>query len=85
MIHEERAKRSSEEDADGLMSGAWWLRTELQRADLYRKMGRVPEAEKVEDELRKMLIYADADHPIVLALKKRERLSARVSPPPSGK
>jgi hypothetical protein len=57
----------------------------LQLADLYREMGRVPEAEKVEDELRKMLIYADKDHPIVLALKKRETLSARVSPQPTGK
>jgi hypothetical protein len=57
----------------------------LQLADLYREMGRVPEAEKVEDELRKMMIYADKDHPIVLALKKRETLSARVSPQPTGK
>jgi DNA-binding winged helix-turn-helix (wHTH) protein/tetratricopeptide (TPR) repeat protein len=66
----------------GVMSGAFWLRNELQLADLYRKMGRIPEAEKVEDELRKMLIYADADHPIVRALQKRATLSARVSPKP---
>jgi hypothetical protein len=46
-------------------------------------MGRVPEAEKVEAALRKMLIYADADHPIVVALEKRASLSARVSPQPS--
>ena len=57
-------------------SGQWWLSDELQLADLYRKMGRVPEAEQVENELRTMLTYADADHPIVLALKKRERLTA---------
>jgi hypothetical protein len=31
------------------------------------------------------LIYADADHPIVLALKKRETLSARVSQQPTAK
>ncbi|HKW63213.1 MAG TPA: winged helix-turn-helix domain-containing protein [Candidatus Acidoferrum sp.] len=59
-----------------LTTGHWWLRNELQLADLYRKMGRVPEAEKVEDELRKMLIYADADHPILRELQKPERLSA---------
>ena len=53
-----------------------WMRTELQLADLYREMGRVPEAETVEDELRKMLIYADADHPIVRELQKRERVVA---------
>ena len=69
----------------GPMGGAWWLRTELQLADLYREMGRIPDAEKVEGELRKMLVYADADHPIVLALKKRETLSARVSPQPTAK
>jgi len=60
----------------GPVSGGWWLRNELQLADLYRKMGRILEAEQVENELRKMLIYADPDHPIVLALKKREPLSA---------
>jgi hypothetical protein len=58
---------------------AWWLRTELQLADLYREMGRVPEAEKVENELRKMLIYADADHPILRELQKRATLSTGVS------
>ena len=62
--------------ATGGMSGEWWLRDELQLADLYRKIGRVPEAEQVENELRKMLIYADADHPIVLALKKPKRSGA---------
>jgi DNA-binding winged helix-turn-helix (wHTH) protein/tetratricopeptide (TPR) repeat protein len=69
----------------GPMLGAFWLRTELQLADLYREMGRVPEAENVDNELRKMLIYADADHPIVLALKKRETLSANASSQSSGK
>lgn len=61
---------------NGLMAGMWWLRTELQLADLYRKMGRVQDAEKVEDGLRKMLVYADADHPILRELQKRERLAA---------
>lgn len=59
-------------------SPAFWLRTELQLADLYRTMGRVPEAEKVESDLRKMLVFADADHPIVLALQKRS--SSRAIP-----
>jgi len=61
----------------GPMNGVWWLADELQLADLYRKMGRVSEAEQVEDELRKMVIYADADHPIVLELKKREQLKGK--------
>jgi hypothetical protein len=57
------------------MIGAFWLRTELQLADLYRAMGRVAEAEKIEDELRKMLIYADADHPLLVQLKQRQSKS----------
>jgi DNA-binding winged helix-turn-helix (wHTH) protein/tetratricopeptide (TPR) repeat protein len=57
------------------MNGPWWLRDELELADLYRKMGRVPEAKDVEDELRKMLVYADAAHPIVRELRKREHLA----------
>lgn len=55
---------------------AFWLRTQLRLADLYRTMGRVSEAEKLEGDLRKMLVFADADHPIVLALQKRS--SSRV-------
>lgn len=47
------------------------MRTELHLADLYRKMDRVADAEKVEGELRGMLVYADSDHPILLALQKR--------------
>jgi len=62
----------------GFMSGAWWQRDKLQLADLYRKMNRIREAEQVENELRKMLIYADPDHPIVLALKEREILSTSI-------
>ena len=58
------------------MNGQWWLRVELQLADLYRTMGRMAEAKQVENELRKMLIYADADHPILRELQKRERVVA---------
>ena len=61
------------------MTGALWMRTELQLADLYREMGRVPEAEKVESELRKLLIYADADFPILRELQKRNPVTAAVS------
>jgi DNA-binding winged helix-turn-helix (wHTH) protein/tetratricopeptide (TPR) repeat protein len=63
----------------GNMSGAYWLRIELQLADLYREMGRGPEAEKVENELRKMLIYADADHPILRELQKRKAATTAAS------
>jgi tetratricopeptide (TPR) repeat protein len=46
----------------------------LQLADLYREMGRTSEAEQVEDELSKLLIYAESDHSIVRELQKRHQL-----------
>ena len=60
---------------DWHMLGALWLRTEWQLAELYRAMGRSADAEKVEDELRKMLVYADADHPIFRELQRRTNIS----------
>jgi tetratricopeptide (TPR) repeat protein len=60
--------------SSGTSSGQWWLRDELQLADLYRKMGRIQEAGQVENELRKMLVFADPEHPIVVALQHREAI-----------
>jgi len=75
-----RKPRTYSNPIGGTATFAWnWLRTELQLADVYREMGRVSEAEQVENELRKMLIYADADHPILSELKRREQLSAAVT------
>jgi DNA-binding winged helix-turn-helix (wHTH) protein/tetratricopeptide (TPR) repeat protein len=48
-----------------MMLGAFWLRTELQLVNQYRKMHRVSDAEMLEDQLSKLLIYADPNHPIV--------------------
>lgn len=53
-----------------------WMKNQMQLARLYLRMGREEEAKKIEDELRKMLIYADEDYPILRELKKRERLTA---------
>jgi tetratricopeptide (TPR) repeat protein len=51
---------------------AWnWMRTELQLADVYREMGRVSEAEKVEAKLSNLLTYADPDHPMLRELRER--------------
>jgi DNA-binding winged helix-turn-helix (wHTH) protein/tetratricopeptide (TPR) repeat protein len=52
-------------------SPAFLLRARLQLADTLRELGRVEEAERVEAELRKRLMFADADHPIVKALARR--------------
>jgi len=55
---------------NGLIS--MWMQTQLHLADVDRKMGRVTEAEKIEDELSKLLIFADPDHPILRALQERQ-------------
>lgn len=72
-------KARTYDPSSAAMTGALWMRTELQLADLYREMGRVPEAEKIESELRKLLIYADADYLMLLELQKRTPVTAAVS------
>jgi hypothetical protein len=57
--------------------GYYWLRVQWRLAQLYRKMGRLEEAEKVEAELSKMLAYADPEHPILLQLKQVRTISNR--------
>ncbi len=39
-------------------------------ASEYRKLGRIDEAEAIEDEVLGMLKYADADHPIVRQIRE---------------
>jgi hypothetical protein len=62
---------------------ARWLRIRLMLAKTYREMGRVDDAGKIEAELRTLLAYADADHPILRQLEStgvvalREGLSER--------
>ena len=53
------------------MSGApFWMRDEMDLARLYRRLGRVQDAERIEAELRKLLAYADPDFPLLVELKK---------------
>jgi DNA-binding winged helix-turn-helix (wHTH) protein/tetratricopeptide (TPR) repeat protein len=47
----------------------FWLRVKAQLARLYRKLGRVEDAQKVEAELLRLLAYADEDHPILRQLR----------------
>ena len=51
-----------------------WSRNRFQLARLYREIGRVEDAERIEHELLNILATADLDHPIVLEIK---RLRAR--------
>ena len=50
--------------------GFSWLRLELRRAQVYRQLGRVEEAEQIEAGLRTLLAHADPDHVILRELKR---------------
>jgi tetratricopeptide (TPR) repeat protein len=54
-------------------NGALWESNQLLLARLYRKAGRAADAKKVESDLLKLLAVADADHPILLELRRLER------------
>ena len=56
---------------------ARWLRIRLMLAEIYREMGRDEDARKVEAELRALLAYADADHPILRQLDRTKELALR--------
>ena len=54
----------------GAAGGTFWLTVELRRAQVYRQLGRVVEAEQIEAGLRTLLAHADPDHVILRALKR---------------
>ena len=53
-----------------LGAASFWLTVELRRAQVYRQLGRVEEAEQIEARLRTLLAHADPDHVILRALKR---------------
>ena len=57
-----------------------WMKTQLRLARLYRKVGREQEAREIEAELRKLLAYADSDHPFLLQLQRSQEV-ALAQPP----
>ncbi len=46
----------------------FWMKIQLQRAQLHRTLGREPEAQEIEADLRRLLALADADHAILVQL-----------------
>ncbi|HKT33609.1 MAG TPA: tetratricopeptide repeat protein [Nitrospira sp.] len=56
--------------SNGVGGGIYWMRTQLKLAQLYREAGRMQDAERVEDELGKLLAYADPDFPMLVELKR---------------
>lgn len=53
-----------------MLAASFWMRDELDLAHLYRRLNRVKEAQAIENELRKLLAYADADYPILVELNR---------------
>lgn len=50
----------------------FWMQDEIALAQLYRRLGRVQDAEKIESELRKLLACADPDYPLLVELNRLE-------------
>ena len=48
-----------------------WMRVQLDLASLYRELGRASDAQRLEDELRALLVYADPDFWLVRELATR--------------
>jgi DNA-binding winged helix-turn-helix (wHTH) protein/tetratricopeptide (TPR) repeat protein len=58
--------------------GFAWMRDEAYLARLYRKVGRVQDAERIEAELDRLLAVADTDYPILVQLQKSRDLAANL-------
>jgi len=50
---------------------SFWLRNQARLSSYYHRLGREPEAGKIDDQLRKLLAFADPDHPILRQLNGR--------------
>ncbi len=51
--------------------GAFWLRDQARLSSYYHRLGRETEARKIDNQLRKLLVVADPDHPILRQLDGR--------------
>ena len=56
---------------DGPDTAYYWLRTQDQLAELYRRQGRLSDARRVEDRLLALLAVADDDHAILRRIRER--------------
>lgn len=55
--------------ANGSAAPQFWMWNEMRLAQLYRRMGRVAEAGRIEEELKRLMAVADADHAILADLR----------------
>ena len=67
---EEASEKKSFFFAQTLLNVPLWMELRLQLAQVYREMGRDEDAREIEEDLRKHLAYADADHPLLLQLDR---------------
>lgn len=67
---EEGCREEEAGNVAGTVARVFWLRIKSRLAQLYRKLGRVEDAKRVEAELLRLLAYADTDHPILRQLKE---------------
>jgi tetratricopeptide (TPR) repeat protein len=51
-------------------SGAFWLRVLARLSRAYRERGRTTDAEAVDSRLRRLLAFADPDHPLLVQLTR---------------
>ena len=54
-----------------------WFRIQWRLAEVYRKLGREEDTRRIEEELLKLLTYADPDHPILRQLNRTKDLALR--------
>ena len=58
--------------SSGAGAGPFWLLNQARLSAYYRRLGRETEARKIDNQLRKLLVVADADHPILRQLNRQE-------------
>ncbi|MGH9863478.1 MAG: hypothetical protein ACRD35_08650, partial [Candidatus Acidiferrales bacterium] len=60
-----------------ILGARQWINWESRRAQVLRKLGRNAEARPIEAELRRLLAYADPDHPLLAQLNQGERTATQ--------
>jgi hypothetical protein len=60
-----KARALSNSAGGETFGGVFWLRLRAKLAQVYRRMGRVDEADRVDTEVSKMLAFADSDFKLI--------------------
>ena len=67
---------NNQQDLPLTWAGGWAADTRFHLGELYRKIGRSTDALTVEGRLQDQLMFADSDHPVLLALRARHSRAA---------